>query len=54
MFQALSGLLDDDSSYSATDSRIMDNAWRGAEAFHFYVLAQRQFYAGSSVFRVAV
>lgn len=45
---ALSGLLDDDNSYSATDSRIIDNAWRGAEAFHFYVLAQRQFYAEKS------
>ncbi|XP_075255210.1 WD repeat-containing protein 35-like [Convolutriloba macropyga] len=42
---ALSGLLDDNTTFSANDSRILDNAWRGAEAFHFYVLAQRQFYA---------
>lgn len=24
----------------------MDNAWRGAEAYHFYLLAQRQLYEG--------
>lgn len=24
----------------------MDNAWRGAEAYHFFLLAQRQLYEG--------
>ncbi|EDV23603.1 uncharacterized protein TRIADDRAFT_50569 [Trichoplax adhaerens] len=28
------------------DTKTMDNAWRGAEAFHFYLLAQRQLYDG--------
>jgi len=27
-------------------SRTLDNAWHGAEAFHLYLLAQRQMYAG--------
>jgi WD repeat-containing protein 35 len=29
------------------DTKFLDNAWRGAEAYHFYLLAQRQFYSGS-------
>ncbi len=44
---ALSGLLEEDSR-SAMDSKVIDNAWRGAEAFHFYMLAQKQLYEGKS------
>uniref|UniRef100_A0A672HZ28 WD repeat-containing protein 35 n=1 Tax=Salarias fasciatus TaxID=181472 RepID=A0A672HZ28_SALFA len=41
---ALAGLLEEDAS--SADSRIVDNAWRGAEAYHFFLLAQRQLYGG--------
>ncbi|XP_065063167.1 WD repeat-containing protein 35-like [Rhopilema esculentum] len=41
---ALSGLLEEDRSTS--DIIVIDNAWRGAEAFHFYLLAQKQLYEG--------
>ena len=27
-------------------SKVMDNAWRGAEAYHYYLLAHRQLYKG--------
>lgn len=29
-----------------SDSYVLDNAWRGAEAFHFYLMAQRQLLEG--------
>ncbi|XP_066495950.1 WD repeat-containing protein 35 [Tiliqua scincoides] len=41
---ALAGLLEED--VLSSDSRLIDNAWRGAEAFHFFILAQRQLYEG--------
>lgn len=41
---ALAGLLEEDATSS--DNRIVDNAWRGAEAYHFFLLAQRQLYEG--------
>ncbi|XP_036398202.1 WD repeat-containing protein 35 isoform X1 [Megalops cyprinoides] len=41
---ALDGLLEEDATSS--DSRIVDSAWRGAEAYHFFLLAQRQLYDG--------
>ncbi|XP_069742564.1 WD repeat-containing protein 35 isoform X3 [Narcine bancroftii] len=41
---ALAGLLEEDASLS--DNHIIDNAWRGAEAYHFFLLAQRQLYEG--------
>ncbi|XP_057715760.1 WD repeat-containing protein 35 isoform X1 [Corythoichthys intestinalis] len=41
---ALAGLLEEDTTSS--DNRILDNAWRGAEAYHFFLLAQRQLYEG--------
>lgn len=41
---ALAGLLEEDESSS--DSRILDDAWCGAEAYHFFLLAQRQLYEG--------
>eukprot|EP00842_Homolaphlyctis_polyrhiza_P002203 jgi/Hompol1/2984/HPOL_006277-RA len=43
---ALDGLLAEDSE-NISDNRFLDNAWRGAEAYHFYILAQRQFYSGN-------
>ncbi|XP_013413466.1 WD repeat-containing protein 35-like [Lingula anatina] len=42
---ALAGLLEEDSA-SISDTKLIDNAWRGAEAYHFYLLAQRQLYEG--------
>uniref|UniRef100_A0A673JJ84 WD repeat-containing protein 35 n=1 Tax=Sinocyclocheilus rhinocerous TaxID=307959 RepID=A0A673JJ84_9TELE len=39
---ALAGLLEEDESSS--DSRILDDAWRGAEVYHFFLLVQRQLY----------
>ncbi|KAG7466040.1 hypothetical protein MATL_G00160600 [Megalops atlanticus] len=41
---ALDGLLEEEATSS--DSRIVDSAWRGAEAYHFFLLAQRQLYDG--------
>ncbi|KAK5614379.1 WD repeat-containing protein 35 [Crenichthys baileyi] len=41
---ALAGLLEEDATSS--DNRIIDCAWRGAEAYHFFLLAQRQLHAG--------
>jgi len=43
---ALAGLLEED-SIATDESKIIDNAWRGAEAYHFFLLAQRQMYEGS-------
>ncbi|ELT97636.1 hypothetical protein CAPTEDRAFT_160931 [Capitella teleta] len=40
---ALAGLLEEDSA-SISDTKLVDNAWRGAEAYHFYLLAQSQLY----------
>uniref|UniRef100_A0A668VVY2 WD repeat-containing protein 35 n=1 Tax=Oreochromis aureus TaxID=47969 RepID=A0A668VVY2_OREAU len=41
---ALASLLEEDAT--SADNRIVDNAWRGAEAYHFFLLAQRQLYDG--------
>ncbi|XP_053141283.1 WD repeat-containing protein 35 isoform X2 [Hemicordylus capensis] len=41
---ALAGLLEED--VLSSDSRLIDNAWRGAEAYHYFILAQRQLYEG--------
>ncbi|TPX70337.1 hypothetical protein SpCBS45565_g01735 [Spizellomyces sp. 'palustris'] len=43
---ALEGLLAEDAK-APMESKFLDNAWRGAEAYHFYMLIQRQFYAGN-------
>ncbi|VBB32750.1 unnamed protein product [Acanthocheilonema viteae] len=43
---ALKGLLEMDCKISLADSTLIDNAWRGAEAYHFYMLAHRQLYSG--------
>lgn len=42
---ALQGLLEEDKSLSMADARLIDTAWRGAEAWHFLMLAHRQLYA---------
>lgn len=45
-YSALDGLLAEDRR-SSTDTKFLDSVWRGAEAYHFYLLCQRQFYAGN-------
>jgi WD repeat-containing protein 35 len=45
--KALDGILSEESQIAITDSKILDNAWRGAEAYHFMMLCQRQLRAGS-------
>jgi WD repeat-containing protein 35 len=40
------GLLQSDSGLDF-DTKITDNAWKGAEAYHFFMLAQRQLYEGT-------
>jgi WD repeat-containing protein 35 len=42
----LTGLLNDSNFTSAAHTQVIDNAWKGAEAFHFYLLAQKQLYSG--------
>ncbi|XP_078204571.1 WD repeat-containing protein 35 isoform X5 [Callithrix jacchus] len=41
---ALAGFLEEE--VLSTTDRFIDNAWRGAEAYHFFILAQRQLYEG--------
>ena len=45
--KALDGILSEESQVALTDSKILDNAWRGAEAYHFLMLCQRQLRAGT-------
>ncbi len=42
---ALAGLLEEE-AMATSDTKLIDNAWRGAEAYHFFLLAQRQLYQG--------
>jgi WD repeat-containing protein 35 len=44
---ALDGFLAEDKRMTSLDAKALDKAWQGAEAFHFYALAQRQFYSGN-------
>lgn len=44
---ALSGLLAED-TLSAGNTKLIDHAWRGAEACHFLLLAQRQLFEGNA------
>lgn len=52
---ALMGLFDDGMSgignaeEGGTQSNFLDNPWKGAEAYHFFLLAQRQLYEGRSI-----
>uniref|UniRef100_A0A915D9I2 Anaphase-promoting complex subunit 4-like WD40 domain-containing protein n=1 Tax=Ditylenchus dipsaci TaxID=166011 RepID=A0A915D9I2_9BILA len=41
---ALEGLLNEDQILSMDDSKLIDTAWRGAEAYHFFMLAHKQLY----------
>lgn len=34
---------------ASADMRILDSAWRGAEAYHFLMLAHRQLYTGTNL-----
>lgn len=45
--KALEGLLSEESQAALNDSKLLDNAWRGAEAYHFLMLTQRQLRAGN-------
>jgi len=45
---ALAGLLEEDVA-ALFDTKVIDNAWHGAEAYHFFLLAQQQLYAGTSL-----
>lgn len=40
--KALDGILNEEAQTAMRDSRILDNAWRGAEAYHFSMLCERQ------------
>lgn len=40
------GLMESDDALDF-DTKIIDNAWKGAEAYHFFMLAQRQLYKGT-------
>ncbi|XP_022083410.1 WD repeat-containing protein 35-like [Acanthaster planci] len=42
---ALAGLLEEE-AMASSDTKVIDSAWRGAEAYHFFLLAQRQLYQG--------
>lgn len=42
---ALEGLLVEDSK-NTMNAKFLDNAWKGAEAYHYYILAQQQYYQG--------
>ncbi|VDK51291.1 unnamed protein product [Anisakis simplex] len=45
---ALRGLLEEDNALSLADTSLIDGAWRGAEAYHFYMLAQHQLYESTN------
>ena len=47
VMSTLQGLLSEDYS-SAAETALLDNPWRGAEAYHFFLLAQRQLYSGQA------
>ena len=44
----MAGLLEEDVA-ALFDTKVIDYAWRGAEAYHFFLLAQRQLYSGMSL-----
>ncbi|CAF0786125.1 unnamed protein product [Didymodactylos carnosus] len=47
--EALQGLLSEETTASGvSDTQLLDNAWRPAEAYHYYILAQRQFKANNA------
>lgn len=44
--KALDGILSEEAQIAIRDSRIIDNAWRPAEAYHFKMLCERQLREG--------
>ena len=46
MLSSLRGVLAEEAN-TLEDTQVIDNAWRGAEAYHFFLLAQRQLYEGN-------
>lgn len=42
--QTLENLMQHDAATG--ENRLLDNGWRGAEAMHLFILAQRQLYRG--------
>lgn len=44
--RALDGILTEEAQIAVRDSRLLDNAWRGAEAYHFSMLCERQLREG--------
>lgn len=44
--KTLDGILTEESQLAIKDSKIIDNAWRGAEAYHFLMLCERQLREG--------
>jgi len=40
--KALDGIMNEETNIGLKESKILDNAWRGAEAFHFSMLCERQ------------
>lgn len=43
---ALEDLLNNDQNLSIEDLKLINNAWRKAEAYHFFMLSNKQFYQG--------
>ena len=48
--EALQGLLTEETTGSGgvSDTQLIDNVWRPAEAYHFYILAQQQYKANNA------
>ena len=44
--QTLAGLMTLEAAWGGVGGAGIDNAWHGAEAYHFWLLAHRQLYAG--------
>ncbi|GMH42155.1 hypothetical protein BSKO_10074 [Bryopsis sp. KO-2023] len=44
--QTLAGLMTLDAASAQSNTQAFDNAWHSAEAYHFWMLGQQQFYAG--------
>ena len=42
----VAGLVSLEAASNQSDSKIMDEAWHAAEAYHFWLLAHRQLYGG--------
>lgn len=44
--KALDGILNEEATIAIKDSKILDNCWHGAEAYHFLMLCERQLREG--------